>query len=301
MNRLLSFIVAAFCFTAVVSATESVTRKKAGRDRILEVPSVSRTFSVGEFKSLRTTGPVRVVYTPTKGNVRIKADVDERVADLLDVRESGDSLVVGFRDCKPWEHFEDSLHAIVYVDAPMVSYVDLKSVSEVDFMAPIRVSDFTASVGNMADLSFPAFDGSSLSLMVGNMGSVTLGTVSASSFAIVAGNMAGVTVESTTNSDEVKVRAGNMAGVSLKGGVDCKTLDLSAGNMSQVSLDGLLDANTVNLSVGNMAGVTFHTVKCGTMKGTVSAMASLKSDLTDVRHLDVDNMPRASVDWGKRE
>lgn len=279
MKNFLTLMLAGLCTASVIAAPCVETIAPQPDESGMLGAFVRRTYAVDKFNAIRAYEGIRVVYTPGAKRASVSAQVDPQVADSFKLAVEDGALVVRFAghvvDCHPG----DVPRAIVYVEGPAVSQVDLRNWSAVEVTAPLKVSELQVGVGNRCRFDLPDFKGDELRLAVGNMGQADLGKVRGGS---------------------LTVNAGNMATVSVAEDVDCDDVELLAGNMATVRVDGVLEAEKARLVAGNRARVQLNELEAGRADGHVGNHAELTVKRTKSDNLNVTRSGNGMLNWGER-
>lgn len=279
MKKILTVMLAGLCTASVIAAPRVETIAPQPDDSGMLGAFVRRTYAVDKFNAIRAYEGIRVVYTPGAKHASVSAQVDPQVADSFKLAVEDGALVVRFAgnvvDCHPG----DVPRAIVYVEGPAVSQVDLRNWSAVEVTASLKVSELQVGVGNRCRFDLPDFKGDELRLAVGNMGQADLGKVRGGS---------------------LTVNAGNMATVSVAEDVDCDDVELLAGNMATVRVDGVLEAEKARLVAGNRARVQLNELEAGRADGHVGNHAELTVKRTKSDNLNVTRSGNGMLNWGER-
>ena len=152
MKKILTVMLAGLCTASVIAAPRVETIAPQPDDSGMLGAFVRRTYAVDKFNAIRAYEGIRVVYTPGAKHASVSAQVDPQVADSFKLAVEDGALVVRFAgnvvDCHPG----DVPRAIVYVEGPAVSQVDLRNWSAVEVTAPLKVSELQVGVGKRSPL-----------------------------------------------------------------------------------------------------------------------------------------------------
>jgi hypothetical protein len=128
-----------------------------------------RSFPVTGFNRVAVAGAADVDVT-TGQAVSVRATGPAAALDQLDIRVSGDRLVIGTKKNSGW-HWGSNDHVKVFVTVPMIEGLGVSGSSDVHVSA-VKTARFDASVSGSGDLDLPAVDADSVSLSIAGSGDI---------------------------------------------------------------------------------------------------------------------------------
>lgn len=272
-----SFLLSACLALAVALSASSCSRSSARASAAADLRNTStlRLSPAESFQTLRVSGPVRVVYTPTSRKPSVTAEVDPKYRDCVRFDVDGGALCVWVTRNAPRTASQGGPIAVVRVSGPDLEQVDLFTSASVELTGAMKSRRLALNLSSTSALTLKDYRGGVLDAKLGSSSRLTTGTLRVDTAKIGLMRASVWRVDGHLEARDFECFSSTASRLTVNGRLTSATTRLRLAQASVVEVNGRLDGGVLSLELMQSSRMGGGRLTCRTLSASLAQSSRL--------------------------